>query len=65
VPTLIRVDIAIYNAIHRGIEPELIPVCRRFGIEIVIYNPLAGGFFSGKYRPDKDVTEGRFNKNSW
>jgi aryl-alcohol dehydrogenase-like predicted oxidoreductase len=34
--------LAIYNAIHRGIEPELIPVCRRFGIQIVTYNPLAG-----------------------
>ena len=34
--------IAIYNAIHRGIEPELIPVCRRFGIEIVTFNPIAG-----------------------
>lgn len=36
--------LAIYNAIHRGIEPELIPVCRRFGIQIVCYNPLAGYF---------------------
>jgi aflatoxin B1 aldehyde reductase len=70
--------LAIYNAIHRGIEPELIPVCRRFGIQIVCYNPLAGyshiqiieisllgGFFSGKYRPDQEVESGRFASNTW
>jgi aryl-alcohol dehydrogenase-like predicted oxidoreductase len=71
----LQLNLAIYNAIHRGIEPELIPVCRRFGIQIVVYNPLAGnynlrsqlilgGFFSGKYHPDKPVTEGRFDQNS-
>jgi aryl-alcohol dehydrogenase-like predicted oxidoreductase len=68
--------LAIYNAIHRGIELELIPVCRRFGIEIVTYNPLAGspkftlflttgGFFSGKYKPNKVVDEGRFSSHTW
>jgi aflatoxin B1 aldehyde reductase len=57
--------IAIYNAIHRGIEPELIPVCRRFGVKIVTYNPVAGGFFSGKYKPDVPVTSGRFKEDTW
>jgi len=67
--------IAIYNAIHRGIEPELIPVCRRFGIQIVTYNPLAGiflelnlrigGFFSGKYHMNQEVKEGRFSSHTW
>jgi len=55
---------AIYNPIHRGIEPELIPVCRRFGINIVIYNPLAGGLFSGKYRPNTQPTTGRFSNGA-
>lgn len=39
---------AMYNAITRGIEPELVPCCRKFGLRLVIYNPLAGGFFAGK-----------------
>lgn len=36
----------------RSIETELLPCCRKFGLSIVIYNPLAGGIFSGKYRLD-------------
>jgi aflatoxin B1 aldehyde reductase len=39
----------MYNAITRSIEPELIPTCRRYGIDVVVYNPIAGGLFSGKY----------------
>jgi aflatoxin B1 aldehyde reductase len=35
----------MYNAITRGIEPELIPACRRYGLEVVIYNPSTH-FFS-------------------
>ncbi|CAE7208242.1 hypothetical protein CFE70_009108 [Pyrenophora teres f. teres 0-1] len=52
---------AMYNAITRAIEPELIPACRKYGIDIVIYNPLAGGLFSGKIK-SKDIKpdEGRF-----
>lgn len=51
----------MYNAVTRGIETELIPVCRRFGIDIVVYNPLAGGLFSGKYKLDEKPTDGRFS----
>ncbi|KAK0629490.1 NADP-dependent oxidoreductase domain-containing protein [Bombardia bombarda] len=52
----------MYNAITRGIEPELIVACRRYGLDIVVYNPLAGGLFSGKIK-SKDMvpTEGRFS----
>jgi aflatoxin B1 aldehyde reductase len=32
---------SMYNAITRAIEPELIPCCRKFGIRVVVYNPLA------------------------
>lgn len=39
----------MYNAITRTIEPELVAACRRYGLDIVVYNPLAGGLFSGKY----------------
>lgn len=30
---------AMYNAITRAIEPELIAACRKYGLDIVIYNP--------------------------
>lgn len=41
---------AMYNAVTRGIEPELVPACRRYGLDLVVYNPLAGGLLSGKIR---------------
>ncbi|KXX76608.1 Aflatoxin B1 aldehyde reductase member 2 [Madurella mycetomatis] len=53
---------AMYNAITRGIELELIPACRRYGLDIVVYNPLAGGLFSGKIRStDMIPAEGHFS----
>lgn len=54
----------MYNAITRMIEPELIPACRRYGLDIVVYNPVAGGLLSGKYSAadlKKDPEEGRFS----
>jgi aflatoxin B1 aldehyde reductase len=32
----------MYNAIQRNIETELIPACRRYGLDLVVYNPIAG-----------------------
>ncbi|KAG9528644.1 Aldo/keto reductase, partial [Aureobasidium melanogenum] len=51
----------MYNAITRSIERELIPVCRRYGLDIVVYNPVAGGIFSGKYKSSEVPTEGRYS----
>lgn len=39
---------AMYNGIARPIEKELVPCLRKYGIRLVVYNPLAGGFFAGK-----------------
>ncbi|KAL5635518.1 hypothetical protein ACGC1H_004346 [Rhizoctonia solani] len=56
---------AMYNAITRAIEPELVPCLRKFGIRLVVYNPLAGGFFAGKLSGVGDVPqEGRFGGDS-
>jgi aryl-alcohol dehydrogenase-like predicted oxidoreductase len=38
-----------YNLLYREIESELLPLCRDQGIGVIAYNPLAGGFLSGKY----------------
>jgi aflatoxin B1 aldehyde reductase len=54
----------MYNAIQRNIETELIPVCRRFGIDIVVYNPIAGGILSGKYKTSEVPAEGRYSNVS-
>src|SRR5947209_14307118 len=39
-----------YNLLYREIEAELLPLCRDQGVGVIAYNPLAGGFLSGKYR---------------
>ena len=49
-----------YNVIYREAEESLFPLARRFGLGAMVYNPLAGGILSGKYRPDAQPTEGRF-----
>ncbi|KAF7192818.1 Aflatoxin B1 aldehyde reductase member 2 [Pseudocercospora fuligena] len=57
-PTIYQV---MYNAISRSIESELISACRRYGLDIVVYNPIAGGLFSSKYSIETIPTEGRFS----
>ncbi len=39
-----------YNLLYREIEAELLPLCRDQGVGAIVYNPLAGGFLSGKYQ---------------
>ncbi|RDW71606.1 hypothetical protein BP6252_08169 [Coleophoma cylindrospora] len=51
----------MYNAITRSLEKELIPACHRYGLDVVVYNPLAGGIFSGKYKSTEVPAEGRFS----
>ncbi len=38
-----------YNVLYREIETELLPLCRDQGVGVIVYNPLAGGFLSGKH----------------
>ena len=55
----------IYNAVHRRVEPELFPCLRKFGIAFYEFNPLGGGFFTGRYRSLEDSVEpgSRFDPN--
>ena len=39
-----------YNLIDRTAEAEVIPACRRFGLGLLPYFPLASGLLTGKYR---------------
>ena len=55
----------LYNLLARGIERELLPFCAEEGVGVMIYNPLAGGLLSGKYRRDQPPPEGtRFALNN-
>ncbi len=54
----------VYNLLTRGIEQELVPCLRKFNVGLVIYNPLAGGFLSGKHLPGKPAADTRFDVNT-
>jgi aryl-alcohol dehydrogenase (NADP+) len=54
-----------YNLLYRDIETELLPLCRAEGLGVLVYNPMAGGFLSGKYRPGEAPRAGtRFTLGS-
>ena len=48
----------IYNALSRGIELEILPLCKVEGIGVISYNPLAGGVLTGKYKRGDELPEG-------
>jgi aryl-alcohol dehydrogenase (NADP+) len=39
-----------YSLLTRGIEAQVLPACRRHGMGVVVWSPLAGGWLTGKYR---------------
>jgi len=39
-----------YNILWRDIESDLLPLCRDQGVGVICFNPLAGGFLTGRYR---------------
>ncbi|HUQ56371.1 aldo/keto reductase [Lentzea sp.] len=41
-----------YSILTRGIENEVLPVCQRYGMGVLSYSPLAGGWLTGRYRED-------------
>jgi aryl-alcohol dehydrogenase-like predicted oxidoreductase len=47
-----------YNLLFRQIERELLPLCQVEGLGVIPYNPLAGGFLSGKHHRDAGPTAG-------
>jgi voltage-dependent potassium channel beta subunit len=47
-----------YNLLDRGIEKEILPLCRREGIGIINFSPLAQGLLTGKYKPGEPLPEG-------
>ncbi|CAJ1349105.1 unnamed protein product [Effrenium voratum] len=53
-----------YNVITRDMEREIVPVARHFGLRLYMYNPLAGGLLSGRYKTQEDIltaSSGRFS----
>jgi aryl-alcohol dehydrogenase-like predicted oxidoreductase len=53
-----------YHMLEREIEKELIPACEYFGIGVLPYFPLAGGFLTGKYQEGQPAPEGSRGETS-
>jgi aryl-alcohol dehydrogenase-like predicted oxidoreductase len=41
-----------YNILMRGIEREVLPTCRKYGMGVLVWSPLAAGLLSGRHRTD-------------
>jgi aryl-alcohol dehydrogenase-like predicted oxidoreductase len=41
-----------YSLLTRGIEADVLPVCREHGMGVIVWSPLGGGWLSGRYRAD-------------
>ncbi len=60
-----------YNLLTRGVEREIVPLCREENLGITTWAPLAGGFLSGKYQRGSFPEKGRLarmkkeNTDSW
>ena len=46
-----------YSLLVRGIEADVLPVAEEYGMGVLPWSPLAGGWLSGGYRKDKDLPE--------
>ena len=46
-----------YSILVRGVENDVLPTCRRHGIGVIAWSPLAGGWLTGRYRKDAEVPE--------
>ena len=48
-----------YSLLVRGVENDVLPTCQRYGMGVIPWSPLAGGWLSGKYRKGQDLPESR------
>ncbi len=46
-----------YSILVRGVENDVLPTCRRHGMGVIPWSPLAGGWLSGRYRKDAELPD--------
>src|SRR5437660_7538008 len=44
-----------YSIFARGIEAAVLPTCQRYGMGVIPWSPLAGGWLTGKYRLGQEI----------
>ena len=47
-----------YSILARGIEADVLTVCASYGMGVIPWSPLAGGWLSGKYRRGAELPSG-------
>src|SRR5438477_8893606 len=48
-----------YSMLVRAVEDDVLPTCRRYGIGVIPWSPLGGGWLTGRYRKDAQLPESR------
>ena len=48
-----------YSLLVRGIEADVLPTAQRYGMGVIPWSPLAGGWLTGKYRKGADIPQSR------
>jgi aryl-alcohol dehydrogenase-like predicted oxidoreductase len=46
-----------YSMLVRGVENDVLPTCRRHGMGVIPWSPLAGGWLSGRWRKGQDAPD--------
>ncbi len=46
-----------YSLLVRGIEADVLPVAQEYGMGVLPWSPLSGGWLTGGYRKDKDLPD--------
>jgi aryl-alcohol dehydrogenase-like predicted oxidoreductase len=46
-----------YSLLIRQAEAEVLPTCRRYGMGVIPWSPLAGGWLSGRWRKGQEAPE--------
>ncbi len=52
----LRCEQLSYSILTREAEKHVLPACGRYGMGVVVYSPLGGGWLSGRYRSTADLT---------
>ena len=48
-----------YSILVRSIEKDVLPMCQKYGMGVLSWSPLAGGWLSGAFGPGKENTSRR------
>jgi aryl-alcohol dehydrogenase-like predicted oxidoreductase len=48
-----------YSMLVRGIETDLLPVAQQYGMGVIPWSPLAGGWLTGRYREGQEIPVSR------